>query len=153
MTHIDDTILAGKHHIHFIGVGGSGMFPIVQILLSQGYAISGSDNNPGETLDAEQAMGVTVYMGQRPENLKGAELVVYSAAIMEDNPELVAARQMGVPVVERSEMLGLLTRHHYHSDAHPNFIRRGPRPHRCDRGEAPCYRRQRPGWQQLHHDL
>ncbi len=112
MTHIDDTILAGKHHIHFIGVGGSGMFPIVQILLSQGYAISGSDNNPGETLDAEQAMGVTVYMGQRPENLKGAELVVYSAAIMEDNPELVAARQMGVPVVERSEMLGLLTRHY-----------------------------------------
>ena len=106
MTHIDDTILAGKHHIHFIGVGGSGMFPIVQILLSQGYAISGSDNNPGETLDAEQAMG------QRPENLKGAELVVYSAAIMEDNPELVAARQMGVPVVERSEMLGLLTRHY-----------------------------------------
>ena len=112
MTHIDDTILAGKHHIHFIGVGGSGMFPIVQILLSQGYAISGSDNNPGETLDAERAMGVTVYMGQRPENLKGAELVVYSAAIMEDNPELVAARQMGVPVVERSEMLGLLTRHY-----------------------------------------
>ena len=112
MTHIDDTILVGKHHIHFIGVGGSGMFPIVQILLSQGYAISGSDNNPGETLDAEQAMGVTVYMGQRPENLKGAELVVYSAAIMEDNPELVAARQMGVPVVERSEMLGLLTRHY-----------------------------------------
>ena len=69
MTHIDDTILAGKHHIHFIGVGGSGMFPIVQILLSQGYAISGSDNNPGETLDAEQAMGVTVYMGQRPDGL------------------------------------------------------------------------------------
>ena len=55
---------------------------------------------------------MTVYMGQRPENLKGAELVVYSAAIMEDNPELVAARQMGVPVVERSEMLGLLTRHY-----------------------------------------
>ena len=51
---------------------------------------------------------MTVYMGQRPgESLKGAELVVYSAAIMEDNPELVAARQMGVPVVERSEMLGL----------------------------------------------
>ena len=57
MTHIDDTILAGKHHIHFIGVGGSGMFPIVQILLSQGYAISGSDNNPGETLDAKTAFG------------------------------------------------------------------------------------------------
>lgn len=110
MTHIDDTILNGKHHIHFIGVGGSGMFPIVQILLGQGFEISGSDNNPGDTLDTEKALGVTVYMGQRPENLVGAELVVYSAAIMADNPELVAAREMGVPVIERSEMLGLLTR-------------------------------------------
>lgn len=106
-----EELLKDKNHIHFIGVGGSGMFPIVQILLSKGYTISGSDNNPGDTLEQEKKMGVTVYMGHSAENLDGAELVVYSAAIMKDNPELVAAREYGIPTIERSVMLGILSRH------------------------------------------
>ena len=96
--------------LHFIGVGGSGMFPLVQILLAQGHTISGSDNNPGDTIDQEREMGVEVSIGHSADNLKDAQAVVYSAAIMQDNVELVAARERGIPVIERSEMLGLLTR-------------------------------------------
>lgn len=109
MINLEKSILADKKHLHFIGVGGSGMYPLVQILHAQGYHISGSDNNETDTLAAERRMGVDVHLGHSPENLKGADLVVYSAAIMADNPELVAAKASGVPVLERSELLGLVT--------------------------------------------
>lgn len=107
---IDESILSGKTHVHFIGVGGSGMFPLVQILLVEGFHISGSDNNETETLAIERDLGVEVFMGHCPENLKGADLVVYSAAIMQDNPELMAAREQGILTIERSILLGLITR-------------------------------------------
>ncbi len=96
-------------HIHCIGVGGSGMFPIVQILLSQGYTISGSDNNESDILESERKLGVAVTLGHSPENLQGADLVLYSAAIMADNPELIAAREQGIPLWERAKMLGALS--------------------------------------------
>ena len=101
--------LKTKKHLHFIGIGGSGMYPLAQILHSQGYFITGSDNNETETLQAVRNMGIEVHMGQRAENIEGADLIVYTAAILPDNPELVAARASGVEVVERSEMLGLIT--------------------------------------------
>lgn len=103
-------LLEGKRHIHFIGVGGSGMFPLVQILVSQGYEVSGSDNNPTDTLETELKMGVLVTVGQKPENIKGADLIVYTAAILKDNPELLAAQASGIPMIERAELLGLLSR-------------------------------------------
>ncbi len=109
MTANNENILRDKKRIHFIGVGGSGMYPLVQILHKEGYQISGSDNNETDTLAAERKMGVTVYLGQRPENLDGAELIVYSAAIMADNPELIAAKASGVPIMERAELLGIVT--------------------------------------------
>lgn len=105
----DGELLKHIQRIHFIGVGGSGMFPLVQILLAKGYEVSGSDNNETDTLALEREMGVQVYLGQRPENLEGAQLIVYTAAILEDNPELVAARASGIPMVERAEFLGYLT--------------------------------------------
>ena len=95
--------LKTKKHLHFIGIGGSGMYPLAQILHSQGSFITGSDNNETETLQAVR------NMGQRAENIEGADLIVYTAAILPDNPELVAARASGAEVVERSEMLGLIT--------------------------------------------
>lgn len=101
--------LKTKKHLHFIGIGGSGMYPLAQILHSQGYFITGSDNNETETLQAVRNMGIEVHMGQRAENIEGADLIVYTAAILPDNPELVAARASGAEVVERSEMLGLIT--------------------------------------------
>lgn len=106
---MDINILKGKKHIHFIGIGGSGMYPLAQILHSQGYFLTGSDNNETETLDAVRKMGIEVFIGQRAENIDGADLIVHTAAIMEDNPELMAARQSGVPVLERAELLGIVT--------------------------------------------
>lgn len=106
---VDKNILNGKKHIHMIGIGGSGMYPLAQILHSQGYLLTGSDNNETETLDAVRKMGIKVFMGQAAENIEGADLIVYSAAIMADNPELVAAKASGADVIERSDLLGIVT--------------------------------------------
>lgn len=102
-------ILKDKKHIHFIGIGGSGMYPLVQILHGMGYHITGSDNNETETLQAVRDMGIEVFLGQRAENIAGADLIVHTAAIMADNPELIAAKQSDAVVLERSELLGLVT--------------------------------------------
>lgn len=102
-------ILDGKQHIHFIGIGGSGMYPLAQILHSWGYHLTGSDNNETETLAAVRKLGIPVTLGQRAENIASADLIVHTAAIMADNPELIAAKASGVPVLERSELLGLVT--------------------------------------------
>ena len=106
---LDINILNDKKHIHFIGIGGSGMYPLAQILHSQGYFLTGSDNNETETLDAVRKMGIEVFIGQKAENIKGADLIVHTAAIMEDNPELMAARASGIPVLERADLLGIIT--------------------------------------------
>lgn len=92
-----------------IGIGGSGMYPLAQILHRKGFYITGSDNNETDTLKAVRDMGITVFMGQRAENVKGADLIVYTAAIMQDNPELIAAKESGVPLFERSDLLGVIT--------------------------------------------
>lgn len=103
------SILDGKKHIHFIGIGGSGMYPLAQILNTKGFYLTGSDNNETETLDAVRKMGIPVFLGQRAENIEGADLIVHTAAIMADNPELIASKESGVPVLERSELLGIVT--------------------------------------------
>lgn len=107
---VDENLLKTRKHIHFIGIGGSGMFPMVQILHSEGFYITGSDNNETETTKIERKMGIPVTLGQAAENIEGADLIVYTAAIMADNPELIAAKASGVPCLERSDILGLLTR-------------------------------------------
>ncbi len=103
------SVLDEKKHIHFIGIGGSGMYPLAQILHSKGYFLSGSDNNETDTLAAVRAMDIPVFLGQRAENIEGADLIVHTAAIMSDNPELIAAKESGVPVLERSDLLALIT--------------------------------------------
>lgn len=85
------------------------MYPLAQILHSQGYFLTGSDNNETETLEAVRKMGIPVFIGQKAENIHGADLIVHTAAIMEDNPELMAARQSGIPVLERADLLGIVT--------------------------------------------
>ena len=106
---IDYNILNGKKHIHFIGIGGSGMYPLAQILFAKGYNLTGSDNNPGDTLSAVEKMGIPVFLGHKKENIEGADLIVHSAAIMKDNPELCAARENNIPTIERSILLGIVT--------------------------------------------
>lgn len=106
----EDKIIDNVKHIHMIGIGGSGMCPLAEILHSKGYIITGSDNNESDPLKRVKALGVKVFMGHSAENVRGAELVVYSAAISKENPEILEAERLGIPTMERSHLLGALTR-------------------------------------------
>ena len=103
-------VLDRVKRIHFIGIGGAGMCPLAEILHSKGYLLSGSDNNETDTLKRIRNLGIPVMMGQRAQNIEGAEMIVYSAAIMKDNEELCAAKASTIPTFERAELLGELTR-------------------------------------------
>lgn len=106
----NEKIIDNVKNIHMIGIGGSGMCPLAEILLSKGYKLTGSDNNIGDPLMRLKNKGVNVVLGHAKENIDGAELVVYSAAISSDNPEIVAAKEKGIPLMERATLLGALTR-------------------------------------------
>ena len=108
--HEIDSLLKKIKRIHFIGIGGSGMCPLAEILHDLGYQISGSDNNPGDNIDKLRGFGIPITMGQKAENIKGAEMIVYTAALLSDNPELVAAKASGIPTYERSKLFGAITR-------------------------------------------
>ena len=105
-----DALLKKVKRIHFIGIGGSGMCPLAEILHKEGYLLSGSDNNETDTLARIRSMGIPVTLGQKAENIEGAEMIVYTAALLPDNPELVAAKASGIPTFERSKLLGAITR-------------------------------------------
>lgn len=105
-----DRLLETVKRIHFIGIGGAGMCPLAEILHSKGYSLSGSDNNETDTLQRIRNLGIPVVLGQKAENIGDAEMVVFTAALLPDNPELVAAREMGVPTFERSKLFGAITR-------------------------------------------
>ncbi len=93
------------------------MCPLAEIFISMGYVVSGSDISDGDTLRRIISYGIPVHMGHRAENIEGAQLVVYTAAVKSDNPELAAARAEGIPVAERSVILGAVTRRFGHSIA------------------------------------
>ncbi|MHA7840841.1 MAG: UDP-N-acetylmuramate--L-alanine ligase [Gammaproteobacteria bacterium] len=97
-------------HIHLVGIGGAGMGGIAEILLSLGFTVSGSDQSAnGLTRRLAQA-GATIFLGHAAHHLTKAQLVVISTAIQEDNPEVIAAKQQGIPVLHRAAMLGELMR-------------------------------------------
>ncbi len=105
-----DCILEQVKKIHFVGIGGSGMCPLAEILHAKGYTLTGSDHNESDPLRRIRNLGIPVCMEQRAENVHGAELVVYSAAISKDNPELVEASRLEIPTMERCDLLGIITR-------------------------------------------
>lgn len=105
-----DAILDNVKKIHFIGIGGSGMCPLAEILHSKGYYLTGSDNNESDPLKRIKNLGIKVSMGHKAKNVEGTELVVYSAAISKDNLEIVRANELGIPTMERSDLLGIITR-------------------------------------------
>ncbi|MBQ0111222.1 MAG: UDP-N-acetylmuramate--L-alanine ligase, partial [Oscillospiraceae bacterium] len=107
---VGDEILESVKNIHMIGIGGSGMCPLAEILHTKGYIITGSDNNESDPLKRIIALGIKVYMGHSAANVEGAQLVVYSAAISADNPEIAEAKRLGIPTIERSILLGIITR-------------------------------------------
>jgi UDP-N-acetylmuramate--alanine ligase len=96
--------------IHFVGIGGIGMSGIAEVLLNHGYTVQGSDLKASKITDRLKRLGATIFEGQRAENLEHAEVVVISSAIKRGNPELDAARSLGLPVVRRAEMLAELMR-------------------------------------------
>ncbi len=102
--------LENAKRIHFIGIGGSGMCPLAEILHEKGYYLTGSDNNETDTLKRIRNLGIPVTLGQKAENVDGADMVVFTAALLPDNPELVAARVKGIPTFERSKLFGAVTR-------------------------------------------
>ena len=106
----DQHLLDHVKKIHFIGCGGSGMYPLIQILAAKGYEISGSDVLDGSTIRSEREMGIKVTLGHSAANVVGADMVVYSAAIAKDNVERAAAESYGIPTVERSVLLGYVSR-------------------------------------------
>jgi UDP-N-acetylmuramate--alanine ligase len=99
--------------VHFVGIGGAGMSGIAEILLEYDLAVSGCDQASSEATDRLRQLGATVHLGHSPEHLEGVELVVVSSAVASANPEVQAARQLGIPVVPRAEMLGELMRFKY----------------------------------------
>ncbi|NBW51999.1 MAG: UDP-N-acetylmuramate--L-alanine ligase [Betaproteobacteria bacterium] len=97
-------------HIHFVGVGGSGMSGIAEVLSNLGYVISGSDLADNATTRRLAALGIKTYVGHAAENVTGADAVVTSTAVQSDNPEVIRAREMKIPIVPRALMLAELMR-------------------------------------------
>ncbi len=97
-------------HIHFVGVGGSGMSGIAEVLSNLGYTISGSDLADNATTQRLASLGITTYVGHSADNVQGADAIVTSTAVKQDNPEVVRAREMHIPIVPRALMLAELMR-------------------------------------------
>ena len=92
-----DRLIENVKRVHMIGIGGSGMCPIAELLLSRGYKITGSDRSENDNVKYLRGLGVTVYTEHTSDNIKGADLVAYSAAVPESNPEMVAAEVLERP--------------------------------------------------------
>jgi UDP-N-acetylmuramate--alanine ligase len=104
-------------HVHCIGIGGIGLSAIAEIFLTRGYEVSGSDMKESEITDKLIKRGAAVYLGHRAKNIAGADLIVYSSAVAQDNPEIIAAVEAGVPIASRAEVLGALMKEYENSIA------------------------------------
>jgi UDP-N-acetylmuramate--alanine ligase len=99
--------------IHFVGIGGSGMCGIAEVLLNQGYEISGSDISANASVKRLTNAGAIVFIGHSETNIDGADVIVKSSAVTVENPEIASARKRGIPVVRRAEMLAELMRYRH----------------------------------------
>ncbi|HBH36743.1 MAG TPA: UDP-N-acetylmuramate--L-alanine ligase [Gammaproteobacteria bacterium] len=100
-------------HLYFVGIGGSGMNGIAQVMINLGYRVSGSDLSDNAAVQQLRSMGATIFQGHAAEQVQGCDAVVVSTAIRDDNPEVVYAREKRIPVVPRAEMLAELMRFRY----------------------------------------
>lgn len=100
--------LSKYRNIHCIGIGGIGLSAIAEILLSRGYNVSGSDMKESEITDKLKQTGAKFFLGHRAENVENADLIIYSAAIAEENPEIIRAGEKGIQMASRAEILGVL---------------------------------------------
>ena len=101
------------HRLHFVGIGGIGMSGIAEVLINLNYDVHGSDLKKSPVTERLSAMGATISVGHKAEHVQDADVVVISTAVPKDNPEVVAARENGIPVIRRAEMLAELMRMKY----------------------------------------
>jgi UDP-N-acetylmuramate--alanine ligase len=99
--------------VHFVGIGGSGMSGIAEVMLSLGYQVQGSDLRSSPAVERLKRLGASVFIGHSSENIRDADAVVVSSAVDETNPEVAAAHEALMPVVQRAEMLAELMRFRY----------------------------------------
>jgi UDP-N-acetylmuramate--alanine ligase len=102
--------LGRTRHLHLVAIGGVGMSGIAEILVNSGFTVTGSDLRDGPALERLRGLGVRCAVGHRAELVTGAHVLVYSSAVPMDNPELVEARRLGIPIISRGEMLAELMR-------------------------------------------
>jgi len=95
-------------HLHLVGIGGSGLSAIARVLLGKGFVVSGSDMNANEFTAVLATAGATIYQGHRAENIAGADALLISSAVPASNPEVAAAREQGIPILKRADILGPL---------------------------------------------
>ena len=101
------------NRVHFVGIGGSGMSGIAEVMLSLGYQVQGSDLRSSPAVERLKRLGASVFIGHGSENIRDADAVVVSSAVDETNPEVAAAHEALMPVVQRAEMLAELMRFRY----------------------------------------
>ncbi|NLY60122.1 MAG: UDP-N-acetylmuramate--L-alanine ligase [Clostridiales bacterium] len=101
--HID---LSKGNHVYFIGIGGISMSGLAEVLLHRGFKVSGSDLNRTHITDRLKSKGIKIYIGHDASNIEGADWVVYTVAVKDDNPEMIAAKEKGLPIMERARLLG-----------------------------------------------
>ena len=95
-------------HIHFIGIGGISMSGLAQIMLKKGFLVSGSDRTKSPITDKLEDMGAKIFYGHKEENIEGADLIIYTAAVHDDNPEFAKAKECGIKLLSRAEFLGAI---------------------------------------------
>lgn len=114
MNRFELTSLKKGAHIHFIGIGGISMSGIAHILLDEGFVISGSDRCESAITDELKCLGARIYIGHSAENVHGADLVVHTAAVHDDNPEMQEAKKLGICLIDRAECLGAIMKGYTH---------------------------------------
>ena len=113
MTHTDTSIqsyIVPGRRVHLAGIGGVSMSPLAEVLHGMGLAVQGSDQSGSPAVDHLRAQGISVHVGHEASDIEGAEFLIRTAAIHDDNPEIAAARAQGIPVFERAEAWGAIMR-------------------------------------------
>jgi UDP-N-acetylmuramate--alanine ligase len=99
-----------RKHVHFIGIGGVSMSGLAEILIHRGFKVTGSDSRASEITDRLKTLGIDVYIGHSKDNVSKCDLVVYTAAVKDDNPEIIMAKENGIRLMDRASLLGSLMR-------------------------------------------
>ena len=111
------TDLAQYNKIHCLGIGGIGLSAVAEILADNGHIVSGTDMNPSEVTRHLESKGLKIFYKHEAENVEGVDAIVYSAAVSDDNPEVVRAKELGLPLFSRAQVLGMIMKHYDNSVA------------------------------------